>query len=134
MVFWRIRHDILKDSPQDAKTRSPTIADKTSQHALSSPAHNGEDATDYAAEQGEELAHSAPGQPASGGSEEENTAAVKGILAGNADPLNVSLTGMANTGVMFAEDAAGERFAIEGNCCVALAQSALKDGRHMFVR
>lgn len=39
----------------------------------------------------------------------------------------VSLTGMTNTGVMFAADATAERCAIEGNCCTALAQSALKD-------
>jgi hypothetical protein len=43
------------------------------------------------------------------------------------DTSIVSLTGMTNTGVMFAADATAERCAIEGNCCMALAQSALKD-------
>jgi len=41
--------------------------------------------------------------------------------------FNTSLTGMSNTGVAFAADAAGERCAIEGNICMGLAQSALKD-------
>ena len=43
------------------------------------------------------------------------------------DDLNVSLTGISNTGVMFSADATVERCAIEGNCCLALAQAALRD-------
>ena len=41
--------------------------------------------------------------------------------------FNMTLTGMSNTGVAFAADANIERCAIEGNCCIALAQSALRD-------
>ena len=41
--------------------------------------------------------------------------------------FSMTLTGMSNTGVAFAADANAERCAIEGNCCMALAQSALRD-------
>ena len=41
--------------------------------------------------------------------------------------LNNSFTGLANTGVAFAADTTTEQCTIEGNCCLALAASALKD-------
>lgn len=41
--------------------------------------------------------------------------------------FSMTLTGMSNTGVAFAADANAERCAIQGNCCIALAQSALRD-------
>lgn len=47
------------------------------------------------------------------------------IAAKSSHLQELSFTGMANTGVAFASDV--ERCAIEGNCCLALAQSALKD-------
>jgi len=41
--------------------------------------------------------------------------------------FSMTMTGISNTGVVFAADANAERCAIEGNCCMALAQSALRD-------
>ena len=84
-----------------------------------------------AVELGEEPAQPAFGQSVSGGSEAENTAGLSVLLGECSDSFNMSLTGMTNTGVMFAEETTGERHTIEGNCCMALAQSALKDGRYL---
>lgn len=119
---------------QDATIRSPTIADKTGTLVFPLPQQKNEDVAENAVERSEEPAQPAFGQSASGGSEAENTEGLPGLLGECADPLNMSkmsLTGMMNTGVMFAEETTGERHTIEGNCCMALAQSALKDGRYL---
>jgi hypothetical protein len=114
----------------DATTRSPTIADKKGTLVFPLPQQKNEDVAENAGEHGEAPAQSAFGQSASGGSEAENTGGLPVPLGECADPFNMnnmSLTGMTNTGVMFAEETTGERHTIEGNCCMALAQSALKD-------
>lgn len=84
---------------------------------------------------------SAPAESASPGASQHTQDAELTSLASSLDAVqtwevgdtpeklvhSMTFTGLQNTGVMFASDAAGERCSIEGNCCVALAQSALKD-------
>ena len=125
--------DVMR-MPQDATTQSPTIEDKKGTLVCPLPQQKDEGVAENAGEHGEEPAQSAVGQSASGGSEAENTGGLPVLLGECADPFNMSkmsLTGMTNTGVMFAEETTGERHTIEGNCCMALAQSALKDGRYL---
>lgn len=84
-------------------------------------------------ENSDDMGEAAPVENTSNSQRESNTEPMSPVAAERPEWdtqesfLNTSMTGMSNTGVAFAADAAGERCAIEGNVAMGLAQSALKD-------